>query len=51
MVVLNTLQDPGAGFRKDTNRISIFTKNGENRYPLKDKKAVAVDIVEEILKL
>lgn len=51
MVVLNTLQDLGAGFRKDTNRISIFTKNGENRYPLKDKKAVAVDIVEEILKL
>lgn len=49
MVILNTLQDEGAGFRKDTNRISIFTKKGEKRYPLKDKRMVAVDIVEEII--
>lgn len=50
MVVLNTLQDAGAGFRTDTNRITVFTKNSENSYPLKDKRAVAVDIVDEIVK-
>jgi len=50
MVVLNTLQDAGAGFRTDTNRVSIFTKKGEKSYPLKDKRGVAVDIVDEIVR-
>lgn len=50
MVVLNTLQDTGAGFRTDTNRVSIFTKKGEKSYPLKDKRGVAVDIVDEIVR-
>jgi phosphopantothenoylcysteine decarboxylase/phosphopantothenate--cysteine ligase len=50
MIVLNSLLDPGAGFGKDTNKITIFTKDGgELSFPEKSKIAVATDIVDLIL--
>lgn len=50
-VVLNSMNDAGAGFGIDTNKITILTRNGDAReFPVKSKKAVAIDIVEEIIK-
>ena len=52
-IVLNSLNDQGAGFRHDTNKISIIDMKGETPYPLKPKKEVAKDIIDhlrEILK-
>ena len=50
MIVLNSLQDAGAGFGHDTNKITIFDKSG-NVYPFttKSKKEVAIDIVNTII--
>ena len=50
MIVLNSLQDPGAGFGHDTNKITIFDKTGK-AYPfdIKSKKEVARDIVNTII--
>ena len=52
MIVLNSLNDEGAGFGHNTNKITIFDKQG-NEYPfdIKSKTAVAKDIVDTILKL
>lgn len=51
-IVLNSLNDKGAGFGSDTNKISIINKNGEvSEYPLKDKTEVAKDIVDLVEKL
>ena len=51
-IVLNSLNDEGAGFAYDTNKITIFEKNGiETNYELKSKPEVAKDIVEKIIKL
>lgn len=51
-IVLNTINDEGAGFQHDTNRIKIILKNGAIfEFPLKDKKEVAADIAECILKM
>jgi phosphopantothenoylcysteine decarboxylase/phosphopantothenate--cysteine ligase len=50
-VVLNSLQDKGAGFRYDTNQIKILRRDGSiSNFPLKTKAEVAVDILEEVLK-
>jgi phosphopantothenoylcysteine decarboxylase / phosphopantothenate---cysteine ligase len=51
MIVLNSLNDKGAGFGHDTNKITIFDKEG-NEYPFetKTKKQVATDIVNTIIK-
>lgn len=47
MIVLNSLIDKGAGFEENTNKVTIFDKQGkEKSFPLKDKKEVAVDIVD-----
>ena len=49
MIVLNSLNDNGAGFSHDTNKISIFSvKNSVRHFPLKTKKEVAEDIVDNI---
>ncbi|MFM6926244.1 MAG: bifunctional phosphopantothenoylcysteine decarboxylase/phosphopantothenate--cysteine ligase CoaBC [Ferruginibacter sp.] len=50
MIVLNSLQDAGAGFGHDTNKITIFDKTGK-AYPfdIKSKKEVAKDIVNTII--
>lgn len=47
-IVLNSLNDAGAGFRCDTNKISIIDREGTTEYPLKSKKEVAADIVDRL---
>jgi phosphopantothenoylcysteine decarboxylase/phosphopantothenate--cysteine ligase len=48
-VVLNSLQNPGAGFRHDTNCITIIERNGNTTdYPCKLKSEVATDIVAKL---
>jgi phosphopantothenoylcysteine decarboxylase / phosphopantothenate---cysteine ligase len=48
-IVLNSLNDAGAGFGVDTNKITIIGKNNKTvPFELKPKKEVAADIVEMI---
>ncbi|RYY67152.1 MAG: phosphopantothenoylcysteine decarboxylase, partial [Chitinophagaceae bacterium] len=50
IIVLNSLNDAGAGFGLDTNKITIFDKKGgEHHFETKSKRAVAVDIVNTII--
>ncbi|KIO75731.1 phosphopantothenoylcysteine decarboxylase [Pedobacter lusitanus] len=52
LIILNSLNDPGAGFQKDTNKITIFNQCLEKTvYTVKSKTEVAKDICTEILKL
>jgi len=52
MIVLNSLNDPGAGFGHDTNKIAIFGKGGQEfTFASKSKKEVAKDIVDTIIRL
>lgn len=47
MIVLNSLQEEGAGFACDTNKITVIDREGQmTDFPLKDKKAVADDILD-----
>ena len=49
-IILNSLQDKGAGFAKDTNKITIIDKEfNEKAFKLKSKVAVAKDIMNEIV--
>ena len=50
-IVLNSLNDKGAGFRHNTNKITIISSNSKTEYPLKDKKECAIDIIDEMQKL
>ncbi|MFD1630021.1 bifunctional phosphopantothenoylcysteine decarboxylase/phosphopantothenate--cysteine ligase CoaBC [Pseudopedobacter beijingensis] len=51
-IVLNSLNDDGAGFKTDSNKITIIKRNKEQiDYTLKSKEEVAEDIVNEIEKL
>jgi phosphopantothenoylcysteine decarboxylase/phosphopantothenate--cysteine ligase len=51
MIVLNSLNDAGAGFGHDTNKVTIFDKEGHTyNFDLKSKKEVAKDIVDLIIK-
>lgn len=50
-IVLNSLNDNGAGFRYDTNKITIIDKENTITFPLKSKKEVAVDIINQLNKL
>ncbi|MCX7745081.1 MAG: bifunctional phosphopantothenoylcysteine decarboxylase/phosphopantothenate--cysteine ligase CoaBC [Flavobacteriales bacterium] len=46
-IVLNSLNDPGAGFKHDTNKISIIDRNFKViRFGLKSKSQVAADIAD-----
>lgn len=47
-IVLNSLKDEGAGFRTDTNKVTIITAGNKKDYPLKSKEEVAKDIVDEL---
>lgn len=47
-IVLNSLKDEGAGFRTDTNKVTIITAENKKEYPLKSKEEVAKDIVDEL---
>ena len=44
-IVLNSLQDKGAGFRTDTNKVTILDAEGKTEFPLKSKREVAADLV------
>ncbi len=50
-IVLNSLNDKGAGFRCDTNKISIIDRKGKTDYPLKSKAEVAADIVNHLVEV
>ena len=50
LIVLNSLNNPGAGFGHDTNQVVIINKSGNvQEYNLKSKKEVAADIVNAIV--
>jgi len=52
MIVLNSLKDEGAGFGHDTNKVTLFFKNGtERQIELKSKSALAKDIVDAITEI
>ncbi|WP_121354230.1 bifunctional phosphopantothenoylcysteine decarboxylase/phosphopantothenate--cysteine ligase CoaBC [Flavisolibacter nicotianae] len=52
LIVLNSLQDEGAGFGHDTNKATLYFRNGEEKnLPLKSKTALAKDIVDTITEL
>jgi len=50
-IVLNSLNDKGAGFRTDTNKVSIITASGKEDFPLKSKDEVAQDIIDTLAQL
>jgi phosphopantothenoylcysteine decarboxylase/phosphopantothenate--cysteine ligase len=50
LIVLNSLTDEGAGFGVDTNKITIFGKDGfEKAFEKKPKQQVAEDIVDTVI--
>jgi phosphopantothenoylcysteine decarboxylase/phosphopantothenate--cysteine ligase len=52
LIVLNSLNDEGAGFKNDTNKVTIFTRDGkEKKFGIKSKDLVAKDIVDSIIEL
>lgn len=50
-IVLNSMNDAGAGFKKDTNKITLVYKDSEKAFDLKSKAEVATDILNEIVHL
>jgi len=49
IIILNSLREPGAGFKTLTNKISILFKTGQiQHFPLKLKQEVALDIINSI---
>ena len=50
-IVLNSLNDKGAGFSVDTNKITIISDTSKYEYPLKPKREVAKDIIDKICEL
>ena len=51
-IVLNSLNEVGAGFQVDTNKITIIDRNNNQQFfELKSKKEVAIDIVNKIISI
>ncbi len=51
LIVLNSLNDPLAGFAKDTNQVTIFNKNGSKHHlAAKSKKLIAAEIIDVIIR-
>ena len=51
LIVLNSLNDKGAGFKSDTNKVTLIDDKGQIKsYDLKSKEAVAIDLLNEIIK-
>ncbi|WZL89146.1 bifunctional phosphopantothenoylcysteine decarboxylase/phosphopantothenate--cysteine ligase CoaBC [Salinimicrobium sp. 3283s] len=51
-IVLNSLNDSGAGFKSETNKVKILFKDEKVKaFPLKSKREVAQDILNEIILL
>ena len=49
-IVLNSMQDKGAGFAHDTNKVTVIQKDGQvMAFDLKSKEEVAIDICHLIL--
>ena len=52
IIILNSMQDKGAGFGYDTNRITIIDKNNIiNKFELKSKEEAARDILDKIVSM
>ena len=52
LIILNSLNDKGAGFGHDTNKITIFEKSGQVfKFETQSKALVAKDIIDTIIKL
>lgn len=52
MIVMNSLRDKGAGFRTDTNKVTIYKfDGGELHFDMKPKREVASDIIDTLLSL
>jgi phosphopantothenoylcysteine decarboxylase/phosphopantothenate--cysteine ligase len=50
LIVLNSLQDEGAGFGKETNKVTFISKDlSIEPMPLKSKEEVATDIINKII--
>ena len=47
-IVLNSLRDAGAGFRGDTNKVSLIDRAGRTDLPLMSKTEVAARIADRI---
>lgn len=50
-IVLNSLNDAGAGFLHDTNKVTLLSASGEVEFPLKSKREVAQDIIGQLCEL
>ena len=50
MIVMNSLQDPGAGFQVDTNKVTLITPDTITTLPLMQKNEVAKEIVRAMFK-
>ena len=51
-IVLNSLNDAGAGFGGDTNKVTIIDKSNKTKvFELKTKRKVAADIVDKLISL
>ncbi|MFD2543792.1 bifunctional phosphopantothenoylcysteine decarboxylase/phosphopantothenate--cysteine ligase CoaBC [Lacinutrix gracilariae] len=51
LIVLNSLNDKGAGFKKETNKVTLIdNKENITAYALKSKTEVATDIFNQIIK-
>lgn len=48
-IVMNSLQNKGAGFRVDTNKVTIIDHQGLTAYDTKSKREVAEDIIEYLI--
>ena len=52
LVVLNSMQDRGAGFGTDTNRVTMIDREGKiDHFELKPKTQVAMDLVQRVVKM
>ncbi|MNS56649.1 bifunctional phosphopantothenoylcysteine decarboxylase/phosphopantothenate synthase [compost metagenome] len=50
LIVLNSLQDKGAGFKKETNKVTFIDENFEiEPMELKSKESVAADILNKVI--
>ena len=50
-IVLNSMNDKGAGFKKDTNKVTLISKDNKlTPFDVKPKREVAKDILQYIIK-
>jgi phosphopantothenoylcysteine decarboxylase/phosphopantothenate--cysteine ligase len=52
IIIMNSMQDNGAGFGNDTNRITIIDRNNNiDKFELKSKDEAAIDILDKIVSM